>query len=188
MGTGADLVYPKGNRTLAHELAATGCLVTEFALGTPSASENFPRRNRIISGLSRGVLVVEAAERSGSLITARLAGEQGRDVFAIPGSIHSSLSKGCHVLIKEGAKLVESAADVLAELGMAADNPAAASKSDAGAPDDPLLDAMGFDPLTVDQIAQRLGKNAASIGAELTRLQIDGRVAAMAGGRFQQIA
>lgn len=187
MGTGADLVYPKGNRALAHELAANGCLVTEFALGTPSAAGNFPRRNRLISGLSRGVLVVEAAERSGSLITARLAGEQGRDVFAIPGSIHSSLSKGCHVLIKEGAKLVESAADVLAELGIAPESAAAPVTGEA-APDDPLLDAMGFDPVTIDQIAQRVGGNAASIGAGLARLQIEGRVAAMAGGRFQQIA
>jgi DNA processing protein len=187
MGTGADLVYPKGNRALAHELAAKGCLITEFALGTPSAAGNFPRRNRLISGLSRGVLVVEAAERSGSLITARLAGEQGRDVFAIPGSIHSSLSKGCHVLIKEGAKLVESAADVLAELGIAQESAAAPARG-SDAPDDPLLDAMGFGPVTIDQIAQRVGGNAAAIGAGLARLQIEGRVAAMAGGRFQQIA
>ena len=119
LGTGLDRVYPARNRDLAHQLSGEGLLLSEFALGTPAMAQNFPRRNRIISGLARGCLVVEAALRSGSLITARLALEQGRDVFAIPGSIHSPLSKGCHWLIKQGAKLVESAQDVLEELQLA---------------------------------------------------------------------
>ena len=116
IGTGADIVYPARNRALAHRIAEAGCIVSEYPLGMPAIAANFPRRNRIISGLARGVLVVEAAAQSGSLITARMAAEQGRDVFAIPGSIHSPLSKGCHQLIKQGAKLVESAQDVLEEL------------------------------------------------------------------------
>ncbi len=119
IGTGADIVYPARNRDLAHRIAAGGLIVSEFPLGTPAAAANFPRRNRIISGLSKGVLVIEAALRSGSLITARLAGEQGRDVFALPGSIHSPLAKGCHQLIKQGAKLADSVDDILEELGMA---------------------------------------------------------------------
>lgn len=118
IGTGADMVYPARNRDLAHRIAATGLIVSEFPLGTAANAANFPRRNRIISGLSEGVLVIEAALRSGSLITARLAGEQGRDVFALPGSIHSPLSKGCHQLIKQGAKLVDAVEDILDELGM----------------------------------------------------------------------
>jgi DNA processing protein len=117
IGTGADIVYPARNRTLAHRIAAEGCIINEYPLGMPAVAANFPRRNRIISGLAHGVLVIEAAAQSGSLITARMAGDQGRDVFAIPGSIHSLLSKGCHLLIKQGAKLVESAQDILEELG-----------------------------------------------------------------------
>lgn len=116
IGTGADLVYPARNRDLAHRIAAEGCIVSEFPLGTAAAEGNFPRRNRIISGLSKGTLVVEAAVRSGTLITARMALEQGRDVFAIPGSIHSPVARGCHQLIRQGAKLVESATDILEEL------------------------------------------------------------------------
>ena len=119
IGTGADRVYPASNKALAHEIARAGCIVSEFPLGTPPVAHNFPKRNRIIAGLARGVLVVEAAVGSGSLITARLSGEYGREVFAIPGSIHSPLSRGCHHLIREGAKLVETARDVLEELGMA---------------------------------------------------------------------
>jgi DNA processing protein len=117
VGTGADIVYPSRNRDLAKAIAERGAIISSFALGTPAIGNNFPQRNRLISGLARGVLVVEAAMQSGSLITARLAGEQGREVFAIPGSIHSPLAKGCHRLIKQGAKLVESAQDVLEELG-----------------------------------------------------------------------
>jgi DNA processing protein len=185
LGTGPDRIYPKDNRALAHELARDGCLITEFALGMPPRAENFPRRNRLISGLARAVLVVEAAERSGSLVTAQLAGEQGRDVFAIPGSIHSTLAKGCHKLIKQGAKLVDHANDILIELGRAPLGAEAAPMQTEGG--DGFLDAMGFDPVTVDQLVERTGKHAAAIGADLTRLQIEGRIAAMAGGRFQQV-
>jgi DNA processing protein len=186
LGTGADVVYPAGNRKLAERLAHEGCLISEFPLGTPPEPGNFPRRNRLISGLSRGVLVVEAAIRSGSLITARRALDQGRDVFAIPGSIHSPLSKGCHDLIKQGAKLVESAEDILAELGL---GDAVAGKPAPGpaAPADPLLDAMGFAPVTMDQMAQLTGFGAPALAASLSRLEIEGRVAALAGGRFQRI-
>ena len=185
MGTGADIFYPRSNRELAQRLAEAGCVATEFCLGTPSAAGNFPRRNRLISGLARGVLVVEANARSGSLITARLAADQGRDVFAIPGSIHSPLSKGCHKLIKEGAKLVENADDILVELGMGpaperARRPEAASAY-------PLLAAMGRDPVSLDQIAHRTGLAAAALGAQLSLLEIAGDVAALPGGRFQRL-
>ena len=186
MGTGADRLYPKRNVGLGHELARRGCLVTEFPLGTPPESGNFPRRNRLISGLARGVLVVEAADESGSLITARFAAEQGRDVFAIPGSIHSPLAKGCHKLIKEGAKLVESANDVLVELRMAervADT--AEVRDDDGA--DAFLRAMGFSPVTADRMALLTGDDAGTVGASLTRLQLEGRVTALPGGWFQRV-
>lgn len=186
MGTGADLVYPAGNRKLAEELARNGCLISEFPLATPPDPGNFPRRNRLISGLSRGVLVVEAALKSGSLITARRALDQGRDVFAIPGSIHSPLSKGCHDLIKQGAKLVESAEDILAEIGLGG-RVAARSEPPEPTRADPLLDAMGYAPVTMDEIAQRTGFDASALAASLTRLEIEGRVAALAGGLFQRI-
>lgn len=186
MGTGPDRVYPARNRELAHQLAEEGCLLTEFPLGTPASAGNFPRRNRLISGLAKGVLVVEAATQSGSLITARLAGEQGRDVFAIPGSIHSALSKGCHELIKDGAKLVESAEDVLRELGVAP--PAQDSWKTHNERAHPLLQDMGFAPTSIDQVAERTGLSAASVGAQLTQLEIEGRVEALAGGLFQRIA
>jgi DNA processing protein len=143
---------------------------------------NFPRRNRLISGLARAVLVVQAADESGSLITARLAGQQGRDVFAIPGSIHSPLSKGCHRLIREGAKLVDDVDHVLEELGFA---PARLKR--AAASPHPMLGAMGFDPLTIDEIIGRTGQAASSIAAQLSELEIDGRVQALPGGRFQQV-
>ena len=185
MGTGADRVYPMRNRGLAREIAASGCLLTEFALGIAPVAGNFPRRNRLISGLSRGVLVVEAADQSGSFITARLAAEQGRDVFAIPGSIHSPLAKGCHILIKQGAMLVDDARDVLVELGMAPAGEAPARRASHSA--DPLLDAMGFAPVTVDQIARLTGEGAPRISAHLSRLEIDGRVEALAGGRYQRL-
>jgi DNA processing protein len=186
MGTGAEQVYPPANRALGENLARNGCLVSEFPWGTPPFAGNFPRRNRLISGMSHGVLVVEAALRSGSLITAKMALEQGRDVFAIPGSIHSPLSKGCHELIKQGAKLVESADDILEELGW---NGAAAVPQPSGkpAPADPLLEAMGFAPISVDCIAQLTGERAAVLAAALTRLEVEGRVAALAGGMFQRI-
>ena len=187
MGTGPDIIYPRRNLELAQALASKGCLISEFALGTPSAPGNFPRRNRLISGLSRGVLVVEAALQSGSLTTARCALEQGRDVFAIPGSIHSPLSKGCHWLIQQGAKLVESAQDVLGELGW---NAPRAAQETAGAEEhdrDPLLEAMGFAPVSIDQMAELTGLGAAKLAARLSYLEIDGRITALAGGWFQRI-
>ena len=185
MGTGADLYYPRRNRELADRLAREGAIISEWPLGTPPAPGNFPQRNRLISGLSRGVLVVEAAMQSGSLITARLAADQGREVFAMPGSIHSTVSKGCHELIKQGAKLAEDAADVLAELGgMPAPRACAAVPSEAV---HPLLAALGHGPATVDQLAGRTGSDAAKIAAELSRLEIEGSIAALPGGRFQRL-
>ena len=192
IGTGADIVYPARNRDLAHAIAADGLIVSEFPLGTPALGPNFPRRNRIISGLSRGVLVVEAALRSGSLITARLAGEQGRDVFAIPGSIHSPLSKGCHLLIKQGAKLVDAAVDILEELGAipgVAPGPDAAPDPSSGKGDEhaALLDAMGFDPVGLDGLSERTGMTAEALSAKLLVLELDGRVAQLPGGKIQRL-
>ena len=187
MGTGADRIYPRRNHALAHELATAGALVSEFALGTQPTPKNFPRRNRLISGLARGVLVAEAAVKSGSLITAQYAVEQGRDVFAIPGSIHSPLSKGCHQLIKEGAKLVESADDILAEIGWRTREEPAAVSAPAEAKEDSLLDAMGHSPVSIDQIAERTGRGAGWIAARLSLLEIEGAVAALAGGFFQRL-
>jgi DNA processing protein len=188
LGTGADIVYPARNRELAHELAARGALISEFPLGTRALPTHFPRRNRLISGLALGCLVVEAAADSGSLITARLAAEQGREVFAIPGSIHSPLAKGCHALIKQGAKLVESAGDVLEELRLPA--PAARAAS-ADAVDDPraaaVLAALGHDPGNADTLAARCGFSAADTAALLTRLELEGRIAALPGGLFQRV-
>ncbi|MBE7423251.1 MAG: DNA-protecting protein DprA [Zoogloeaceae bacterium] len=188
IGTGIDRVYPPRNRALAREIAERGAIVSEFPLGTPALRENFPRRNRIISGLARGCLVVEAAERSGSLITARQAGEQGRDVFAIPGSIHSPLSKGCHKLIKQGAKLVEEARDILDELGMNGARPAKAS--DPQPSDDQtsqLLACLAYDSCDVDTLAARSGLTAERLYAILLQLELDGRIASLPGGRFQRI-
>ena len=188
VGTGLDKVYPARNRELAHRLAIEGALVSEFPLGTPPLAANFPRRNRVISGLARGCLVVEAALRSGSLITARQASEQGREVFAVPGSIHSPLSKGCHWLIKQGAKLVETAQDVLEELGMVA---ASARAENEGPPLQPhesaLLTAMGFEPVDLDTIYQRahLAPDAAS--AILLKLELDGYLSWLPGGLLQRL-
>jgi len=178
-------VYPARHRALAHRIAEQGGLLSEFAPGTPPLERNFPRRNRLISALSRGVLVVEAALRSGSLITARYAGEQGRDVFAIPGSIHSPLSKGCHKLIREGAKLVETAQDILEELGLA--TPATPDAVD-GAPDDgsALQAALGGDPADLDTLVARTGLSAEDVIVELTGLELAGAVAALPGGRWQR--
>ncbi len=187
VGTGLDRVYPAANRELAHEIAGRGVLVSEFALGTPPVAANFPRRNRIISGLTRGVLVVEAAVASGSLTTARLALEQGRDVFAIPGSIHSPLSKGCHWLIKQGAKLVESAEDLLAEIeGTAA--PASPAPRGPDPVAEPLLEALGHSPASLDALALRTGEAASALAAELTRLELAGRVERLPGGLYRQLA
>ena len=187
VGTGLDRVYPAANRELAHEIAGRGVLVSEFALGTPPVASNFPRRNRIISGLTRGVLVVEAAVASGSLTTARLALDQGRDVFAIPGSIHSPLSKGCHWLIKQGAKLVESAEDLLAEIEGTTATPAPASRDPEPA-GEPLLEALGHSPASLDALAIRTGETASALAAELTRLELAGRVERLPGGLYRQLA
>lgn len=185
VGTGLDIVYPARNRDLAHRLATGGAILSEFPLGTPGMAGNFPRRNRLISGLSAGCLVVEAALASGSLITARLAGEQGRDVFAIPGSIHSPLSKGCHLLIKQGAKLVDAAEDILQELGMAmAATPAALAEPAQG---DDLLVLLGFDPVSFDELCARSGMSADQLSARLLELEVSGRVSALAGGRYQRL-
>lgn len=188
IGTGIDRVYPARNQALARDIATHGVIVSEFPLGTPALKENFPRRNRIISGLALGCLVVEAAERSGSLITARLAGEQGRDVFAIPGSIHSPLSKGCHKLIKQGAKLVDDARDILEELGLAtaADHRATAVPAP-NAETTRLLDCIGFDPCDMDTLALRSGLTAEKLYAILLQLELAGRIASLPGGRFQRI-
>ncbi len=186
VGTGLDLVYPARNKALAQELATGGLILSEFSLGTPALAQNFPRRNRLISGLARGVLVVEAALASGSLITARLAAEQGREVFAIPGSIHSPFSKGCHRLIKQGAKLVDEANDILVELqwtGAAPIMNSPAEESD----DDPLLTAMGYDPVSIDHLVERAAMSADQVSARLTELEIEGRIAALPGGKYQRL-
>lgn len=187
VGTGLDIVYPARNRDLAHELARTGCIVSEFALGTAPAAGNFPRRNRLISGLARGCLVVEAAVSSGSLITARLANEQGKDVFAMPGSIHSPLAKGCHNLIKQGAKLAESAEDILEELKL----PPTARKSEPVPQNDgsthELLVQLGFEPCDFDTLAARTGATADVLAALLTHWEIEGLIEVLPGGRYQRV-
>jgi DNA processing protein len=190
VGTGLDRVYPARNRELAHRLAARGAIVSEFPLGTPPKTGHFPRRNRLISGLAMGVLVVEAALESGSLITARMAAEQGRDVFAMPGSIHSALSKGCHRLIKQGAKLVESANDILEELGGRLSVPQAFTHEDvqsAPATTDPLLEALTTGPLAVDQLAQCLGLTVDALSVRLLSAEMAGTVARLPGGLYQRI-
>lgn len=187
LGTGIDVVYPRRNAQLAEEIGARGLLVSEFAPGTAPAAANFPRRNRLISGLAQGCLVVEAALASGSLITARAAADQGREVFAIPGSIHSPLSKGCHALIKTGAKLVESADDLLAELGGFRPSGYASTTSPAQGDGGGLLDHMGHDPVDVDALCVRAGMSAEQVSSELLRLELDGRVTSLPGGLYQRL-
>ena len=190
IGTGADIVYPARNRELAHRIAAQGCIVSEYALSTPALAANFPRRNRIISGLSQGVLVVEAAEHSGSLITARMAAEQGREIFAIPGSIHSPLSKGCHLLIKQGAKLVETAQDIIEELRLETIGSQSPLPSGiAGTSDiaDIVLTAMGFDPVHPDDLALRCNMDCGTLVARLLMLELDGHVETVAGGFYRRL-
>ena len=187
IGTGIDRIYPARNADLARRIAETGAIVSEFPLGTPPLQHNFPRRNRIIAGLAKGCLVVEAAERSGSLITARLAAEAGREVFAIPGSIHSPVAKGCHKLIKQGAKLVDSAQDILEELGWEA-RVAIPPEIRLQTPPtgDPLLETMGFDPISVDVLANRTGLTADTLLAMLLAHELEGRVAQLPGGLYQR--
>ncbi|ANN79826.1 DNA-processing protein DprA [Bordetella flabilis] len=222
MGTGIDVVYPPRHGALAERIAAHGALVSELPLGTPARPGHFPRRNRLVAGLSRGVLVVEAARQSGSLITARLAAENGREVFAIPGSIHSPLSRGCHALIRQGAKLVETARDITDELGVLPDNafagrpgtPDSHGADDPGAqadrrePDgrdahrpedladparmdptgDPVLAALGYDPVHPDVLLARTGLDSPALNARLLELELAGVVARVDGGRFQRLA
>jgi DNA processing protein len=188
LGTGIDIVYPRRNAQLAEQIAARGLLLSEFPLGTAPAASNFPRRNRLISGLSQGCVVVEAALASGSLITARTAADQGRDVFALPGSIHSPLSKGCHALIKAGAKLVESADDILAELAGFRPSGSASTATDAApAQAAGLLPHMGHDPVDVDSLCMRAGMSAEQVSSELLRLELDGRIASLPGGLYQRL-
>ena len=190
VGTGPDRVYPAANRRLAHELASRGLIVSEFLPGTPARKHHFPRRNRLVSGLARGVLVVEATLSSGSLITARLAGEQGREVFALPGSIHSPFSKGCHKLIRDGAKLVETAQDILCELQLAYAGAASGAPPEREGESDParraILAALGHHPMDIDTIAARSRYPVAEVSALLTALELDGQVAPVAGGRWQR--
>ena len=189
VGTGLDRVYPKQHLQLAHRIAERGVIVSEYPLGTPPLAENFPRRNRLIAGLSQGTLVVEAALQSGSLITARLAAEQGKEVFAIPGSIHSPHARGCHALLRQGAKLVESAQDVLEDLRLtlpAAAAPAAPPEAADG--EDPLLAAMGYDPIGLDALIARTGIPAPLLQAQLLELELAGHVGRLPGGLFQRLA
>ncbi|HWP12246.1 MAG TPA: DNA-processing protein DprA [Ramlibacter sp.] len=193
VGTGLDRVYPRQHLELAHRVAQHGLLVSEYPLGTPPLPPNFPKRNRIIAALSQGTVVVEAALRSGSLITARQAAEQGRDVFAIPGSIHSPQSRGCHALLKQGAKLVETAQDVLEELslpqraGRAPATPAPPSCDEAQPERSGLLAALGFDPVSLDALVARTGVAAAHLQAQLLELELQGEVARLPGGLFQRV-
>lgn len=183
-GTGLDIIYPARNKQLAHEIAENGAIISEFPLGTPSIAGNFPRRNRLISGMSLGCLVIEAALQSGSLITARLALEQGREVFAVPGSIHSPLARGCHALIKQGAKLAESARDILDELRWprVAVNHAVPPDND-----DPLWLAMGFEPVHLDALIARSGLTAQALSAMLLERELSGQIATLPGGLYQRI-
>jgi DNA processing protein len=187
VGTGLDKVYPAANRKLAHELAEKGVLVSEFSLGTPPIGSNFPRRNRIISGMSSGCLVVEAALQSGSLITAGQALEQGREVFAIPGSIHSPLSRGCHSLIKQGAKLVEKAQDILEELGFAIGQGLADHAGEPNRDEFSLLKHLGYDVASIDVLCQRSGLTVETVSAMLLSFELDGTVASLPGGLYQRV-
>jgi DNA processing protein len=191
LGTGIDVAYPSRNAALGEKIANAGLLLSEFPLGTKASAHNFPRRNRLISGLAQGCLVVEAALASGSLITARAAAEQGRDVFAVPGSIHSPLSKGCHALIKSGAKLVECAEDVLSELsGFRRTGYASTAHQRVGvarSEHEVLLAHMGFDPVDVDSLCSRAGLSPEQVSSELLRLELAGLVAALPGGLYQRL-
>ena len=189
VGTGPDIVYPARHRALAARIRERGLILSEFAPGTPALPLNFPRRNRIIAGLSAGTLVVEATVQSGSLITARLAAEAGREVFAIPGSIHAPQSRGCHALIRQGAKLVESAQDVLEELTAPLQRslPLAANESMTdSAACDPLLAALGHDPVTLDALSARTGWDVSTLNVKLLQYELDGQIARLPGGFFQR--
>jgi len=203
VGTGPDLVYPRRHRELAQRIAAQGAVVSEFPPGTPARADHFPRRNRIIAGLALGTLVIEAGLQSGSLITARLAGEQGREVFALPGSIHNPLARGCHRLIRDGARLVEGAGEVIealvpaaralgVELAQRLQVPAAGGEPRAGGWRDDadyrcLLQALGHDPATLDALVERTGRRAAELSSMLLMLELEGRVEGLPGNRYQRL-
>jgi len=197
MGTGLDRVYPASHRDLAHRIAELGALVSEYPIGTPPRPENFPRRNRIISGLSLGTLVVEAATRSGSLISARCAADQGREVFAIPGSIHNPLSRGCHALIRQGAKLVETAQDILDELGTLAAASTVTTRSGVAmsAEQSPeladdymqLLESMGYSHTSVDMLVETSGLTPAVVSSMLLQLELKGFIASGPGGLYNRL-
>jgi DNA processing protein len=193
-GTGLDRVYPARHRDLAHEIVKHGALVSEFPLGTPPLPENFPVRNRIISGLSLGTLVVEAALQSGSLITARMANEQGREVFAIPGSIHAPQSRGCHALIRQGAKLVETAQDILEELGPLAGVALQAANENTppglrlDSTMETLLEHIGHDPVSIDTLIERCGLTADAVSSMLLQMELNGLVSNCPGGKVQRIS
>lgn len=191
VGTGLDIVYPSRHRDLAHKIAERGLILSEFPLGTPSKAQNFPRRNRLISGLSLGCLVVEANMDSGSLITARLAAEQGREVFAIPGSIHSPVSKGCHQLIKQGAKLVESTADIFEEIKFNVQNispfGSLAQTGHMGLETNAVLTSMGFDPMNFDTLLSHTGLTSEALSSMLMVLELEGKITSMAGGKYQRL-
>lgn len=190
VGTGADRIYPARNAELARAIAQQGCILSELPLGSPPLAHHFPRRNRLIAGLAEGVLVVEAARESGSLITARLAAEYDREVFAIPGSIHSPLARGCHQLIREGAKLVECAADILEELRPTATTAAMTAETSASLDGNPayakVFAALGHDPADADQLAERSGLTVDALYAILLEMELDGLIARLPGGRFQR--
>ena len=201
LATGPDRIYPRSNAGLAGELIETGAVITERAPGTPPRPENFPRRNRLISGLCLGVLVVEASLRSGSLITARLAADEGREVFAIPGSVDNPLSRGCHALIRDGAKLVESVVDVIEELAHPGGLQGPPASSEPAASDDSadtgggsggsarrVLDAVGHDPVTIDRLVEHTGLTPDRLSSILLSLELDGRLDALPGGRYVRVA
>src|SRR6202042_299669 len=198
LGNGIDRVYPRCNRRLSEQIRFRGALLSEFPLGTPPRRENFPQRNRIIAALSLGTLVVEAARRSGSLITARLAADQNRELFAVPGSIHNPLSRGCHELIRQGAKLTETVSDILSELNFSAffagmrrgsDSPDAAPGIEAGMDKEHkiLLDALGFDPADLDMLVVRTGFKAEAVSSMMLILELEGHVQAAPGGRYSRV-
>jgi DNA processing protein len=199
VGTGLDQAYPSRNQPLCERIVQRGLVVSEYPIGTPPLAPNFPKRNRIIAALSLGTVVVEAALKSGSLITARLALEQGKEVFAIPGSIHSPQSRGCHALLKQGAKLVETAQDVLEELPLGRptrgtrdsavnDGETEEAQDEAEPQEDALLSALGFDPVSLDALVARTGIAASVLQARLLELELQGELARLPGGLFQRMA
>lgn len=187
MGTGPDQVYPSRHQALAARIADRGALVSEYAPGMPPLRENFPQRNRIIAGLAQGTLVVEAALQSGSLITARLASEAGREVYALPGSIHAEQSRGCHALLRQGAMLVESAQEIADDLRPSTPRRRVAATPPPATPADPLLDALGHDPMTLDVLIDRTGEPVDRLNARLLELELQGMVERLPGGRFQRV-